>query len=326
MRRREALNAGLLFSVFAVFVAAPAFAQTYPVKPIRVIDGFPPGGSSDIVARTIAPKFQETQQQSWIVDNRAGAQGIIGADLVAKAPPDGYTLFVMTGTHTVHPVAYRNMPYEFPAAFAPIALTSSIAQVLAVHPSVPVKAVKELIALAKTKPGRLNFSAGGTGPQLTGELFNTMAGTKITFIGYKGGAPAALAAAMGEVDITFATMPTAVGYVRSGKLRPLAVSMAKRSVVLPELPTIAEAGVPGYEANNMVGILAPAGTPRDIVTKLHQEIMRILALPDVRDRLLTAGIEPAAVITPDQFADYLRSEVVKWGQAVKAAGIQTQTW
>ena len=326
MRRKEALNAGLLFSAFAVFVAAPALAQTYPVKPIRVIDGFPPGGSSDIVARTIAPKFQETQQQSWIVDNRAGAQGIIGADLVAKASPDGYTLFVMTGTHTVHPVAYMNMPYEFPAAFAPIALTSSIAQVLAVHPSVPVKAVKELIALAKTKPGRLNFSAGGTGPQLTGELFNTMAGTKITFIGYKGGAPAALAAAMGEVDITFATMPTAVGYVRSGKLRPLAVSMAKRSVVLPELPTIAEAGVPGYEANNMVGMLAPAGTPRNIVTKLHQEIMRILALPDVRDRLLTAGIEPAAVLTPDQFADYLRSEVVKWGQVVKAAGIQTQTW
>jgi tripartite-type tricarboxylate transporter receptor subunit TctC len=325
MHRKKVLHAGLLFSALAALLTATALAQTYPVKPIRVIDGFPPGGSSDIVARAIAPKFQESQHQSWIVDNRAGAQGIIGADLVAKAPPDGYTLFVMTGTHTVHPVTYRNMPYEFPNAFAPIALTSSIAQVLAVHPSVPVKTVKELIVLAKTKPGRLNFSAGGTGPQMTGELFNSMAGTKITFIGYKGGAPAALAAAMGEVDVTFATMPTAIGYVRAGKLRPLGVCMAKRSIVLPELPTVAEAGVPGYEANNLVGMLAPAGTPRDIVAKLHQEIMRILALPEVRDRLLAVGIEPAPLMTPEQFADYLRSEVVKWGKVMKAAGIEAQT-
>jgi len=316
----------MLFSAPAVILTATALAQSYPVKPVRVIDGFPPGGSSDIVARVIAPKFQESQHQPWIVDNRAGAQGIIGADLVAKAPPDGYTLFVMTGTHTVHPVTYKNMPYEFPKAFAPIALTSSIAQVLAVHPSVPAKTVKELIVLAKTKPGRLNFSAGGTGPQMTGELFNSMAGTKITFIGYKGGAPAALAAAMGEVDVTFATMPTAVPHVRSGKLRPLGVCSANRSIVMPELPTVAEAGVPGYEANNLVGMLAPAGTPRDVVAKLHQEIVRILALPDVRDRLLAAGIEPAPSMTSEQFGEFLRSEVVKWGKVVKAAGIQAQTF
>ena len=326
MHESTALRIGSLFLAFAVSLTGNVLAQTYPAKPVRVIDGFAPGGSSDIVARVIAPKFQESLHQPLIVDNRAGAQGIIGADLVAKAPPDGYTLLVMTGTHTVHPVTYRNMPYEFPKAFAPIAMTSNIAQVVAVHPSVPVRTVKELIALAKTKPGRLNFGAGGTGPQMTGELFNSMAGTKITFVGYKGGAPAVLGTVMGEVDLTFATMPTAVGYIRAGRLRPLAVCTAKRSVVLPELPTVAEAGLPGYESTNSVGMLAPAGTPRDIIAKLHQEIVRILALPDVRDRLLTAGIEPAPLMTPEQFGDYLRAEVAKWGKVVKAAGIGVQTF
>ena len=320
------LQIGSLFFVSAAALTGSAFAQTYPAKPVRIIDGFAPGGSSDIVARVMAPKFQEAFGQPLIVDNRAGAQGIIGADAVAKAAPDGYTLFVMTGTHTVHPVTYRNMPYQFPQAFAPITLTSTISQVLAVHPSVPVRTVKELIALAKTKPGRLNFGAGGTGPQMTGELFNSMAGTKITFVGYKGGAPAVLATVMGEVDVTFATMPTAVAYVRAGRLRALGVCTSKRSVVLPNLPTVAEAGVPGYESTNSVGILAPAGTPRDIVAKLHQEITRILAMPDVRERLLVAGIEPAPQMTPEQFADYLRNEVVKWGKVVKAANIQVQTF
>jgi tripartite-type tricarboxylate transporter receptor subunit TctC len=319
-------NIGSLFFACGVFLTGSAFAQTYPVKPVRVIDGFAPGGSSDIVARLIAPKFQESQHQPLMVDNRAGAQGIIGADAVAKAAPDGYTLLVMTGTHTVHPVIYRNMPYEFPKAFAPILLTSSITQVLAVHPTVPVRTVKELIALAKTQPGRLNFGAGGTGPQMTGELFNSMAGTKITFVGYKGGAPAVLATVMGEVDVTFATMPTAVAYVRDNRLRALGVCTAKRSIVLPQLPTVAEAGLPGYEATNSVGILAPAGTPRDIVAKLHQEFVRILALPDVRDRLLVAGIEPAPLMTPEQFGDYLRAEVVKWGTVVQAADIKVQTF
>jgi tripartite-type tricarboxylate transporter receptor subunit TctC len=326
MQARIVRHIRSLCFAFAVFLTGTAFAQTYPVKPVRIIDGFPPGGSSDIVARVIAPKFQESLHQPLIVENRAGAQGIIGADAVAKAVPDGYTLFVMTGTHTVHPVIYRNMPYEFPRAFAPIALTSSIAQVVAVHPTVPVRTVKELIALAKMKPGQLNFGAGGTGPQMTGELFNSMAGTKITFIGYKGGAPAVLAAVTGEVDVTFATMPTAVAFVRDGRLRALGVCTAKRSAVLPQLPTVAEAGLPGYESTNSVGILAPAGTARDVVARLHQEIVRILALPDVRDRLLVAGIEPAQLMTPEQFGDYLRAEVVKWGKVVKAADIKVQTF
>jgi tripartite-type tricarboxylate transporter receptor subunit TctC len=326
MHTGKIVRVGSLLSVLAVVLTGNALAQTYPAKPIRVIDGFPAGGSTDIVARVIAPKFQETQHQPWIVDNRSGAQGIIGADAVAKAPPDGYTLLMMTGTHTVHPAIYRNMPYDFAKAFAPIALTSSIANVLVVHPSVPAHTVKELIALAKAKPGRLNFAAGGTGPQMTGELFNSMAGVKITHIGYKGGAPAALAAVTGEVDLAFATMPTAVGFIRTGRLRALGACTAKRTIVLPDLPTVAEAGVPGYEATNSVGVLAPAGTPRDVIAKLHQEIARIVALPDVRERLLTAGIEPAPLMTPEQFGEYIRAEVAKWAKVVKAAGIQPQTW
>ena len=326
MHTGNVVGAGSLFCAFALILTSNAFAQTYPAKPIRVIDGFAPGGSTDIVARVIAPKFQESQHQPWIVDNRPGAQGIIGAEAVAKAPPDGYTLLMMTATHTLHPAIYKNMPYDFLKVFAPIALTSSIANVLAVHPSVPVRTVKELIALAKTKPGRLNFGAGGTGPQMTGDLFNSMAGTKLTYVGYKGGAPAVLATVMGEVDVTFATMPTAVGSIRAGRLRPLGVCTANRSVVLPDLPTVAEAGLPGYEATNSVGVLAPAGTPRDTIARLHQEIVRILALSDVRDRLLTAGIEPAPLMTAEQFGDYLRAEVAKWGKVVKTAGIKVQTF
>ena len=327
MRNPGFVRSGLLSWVVVGLLASEALAQTYPVKPIRVIDGFPPGGSTDIVARLVAPKFQQTQHQQWVVDNRPGAQGIIGAEAVAKAPPDGYTLLMFTATHTVHPSVYRSLPYEFPRAFAPVALTSSVANVLVVHPSVPARTVKELIALAKAKPGRLNFGAGGTGPQMTGELFNSMAGTKMTHVSYKGGAPAVLATATGEVDLIFATMPTAIAYIRSGRLRPLGVCTAQRTMLMPELPTIAEAGVPGYEATNSVGVLAPAGTSRDIIGKLHQEIMRIVALPDVRDRLLAAGIEPAAaVITPEQFGDYLRSEVAKWARVVKAIGYEPQKW
>ena len=313
--------------LLAALMLAPAlaFGQAWPAKPVKLIAPYPPGGQTDLVSRWLAEKVGAAIGQPVVVENRAGAQGIIGADAVAKATPDGYTLFVMTGTHTVHPVIYRNMPYEFPRAFAPIALTSSITQVLAVHPTVPARTVKELIALAKTKPGRLNFGAGGTGPQMTGELFNSMAGTKITFIGYKGGAPAVLATVMGEVDVTFATMPTAIAYVRDGRLRALGVCTAQRSVVLPQVPTVAEAGLPGYEATNSVGMLAPAGTPREIVAKLHQEIVRILALPDVKDRLLVAGIEPAPPMTPEQFGDYLRAEVAKWGKVVKAAGIKPES-
>ena len=319
----HASRAASLFFASAVFLAANAVAQNYPTKPVRVIDGFAPGGSTDIVARAIAPKFQESQHQPLVVDNRPGAQGIIGADIVAKAPPDGYTLLMFTATHTLHPAIYKNMPYEFPKAFAPVMQTSNITNVVAVHPSVPARNVKELIALAKVKP--LNFGAGGTGPQMTGELFNSMAGTKMTYVGYKGGSLAALAAVTGEVDLTFATMPTAVGYIRAGRLRPLAVCNATRSVVLPEVPTVAESGLKGYEATNSVGVLAPAATPRDVVRKLNAEIVRILNLQDVRERLFTMGAEPIAN-TPEEFTAWLRADIAKWAKVVKESGMQLVPW
>ena len=311
--------------VVAALLASEVLAQTYPSKPIRVIDGFPAGGSTDIVARIIAPKFQEGQGQPWIVDNRAGAQGIIGGELAAKSPPDGYTLLMFTATFTVHPAIYRNLPFDLTKSFVGVIQTSTITNVLVVHPSVPARTVKELIALAKERPGRLNFAAGGTGPQMTGELFNSMAGIKMTHIPYKGGAPAVAATVGGETDLVFATMPTAIPYIRSGRLRALGVCTASRTMLMPNLPTIAEAGVPGYEAPNSVGVLAPAGTPREIVAKLQQEIARILAMRDVQERLLAAGIEPSSM-KPEQFGEHIRAEVAKWAKVVKAAGIEPQTW
>jgi tripartite-type tricarboxylate transporter receptor subunit TctC len=309
----------------AILIAGNACAQAYPAKPIRVLDGFPAGGSTDIVARIIAPKFQESQGQTWIVDNRAGAQGIIAGELAAKAPPDGYTLLMFTTTFTLHPAIYRNMPFDVTKSFVGVIQTSNITNVLAVHPSVPARTVKELIALAKASPGRLNFAAGGTGPQMTGELFNSMAGVKITHIPYKGGAPAVAATVGGEADLTFATMPTAISHIRSGRLRALGACTATRTMLMPDLPTIAEAGVPGYDAPNSVGILAPAGTPREIVGKLQQEIARIVTMRDVQERLLAAGIEPSSM-KPENFTEHIRAEVAKWNKVVKAAGIEPQTW
>jgi tripartite-type tricarboxylate transporter receptor subunit TctC len=318
-------SAIFLFLAIAALPANVVLAQAYPSKPIRVIDGFPAGGSTDIVARIIAAKFQESQGQPWIVDNRAGAQGIIGGELAAKAPPDGYTLLMFTTTFTLHPAIYKNLPFDITKAFVGVIQTSTITNVLAVHPSVPARTVQELIALAKTKPGRLNFAAGGTGPQMAGELFNSMAGVKITHIPYKGGAPAVAAAVGGEADLTFATMPTAISHIRSGRLRALGACTATRTMLLPDLPTIAEAGVPGYDAPNSVGVLAPAGTPREIVVKLQQEIARILAIREVQDRLLTAGIEPSSM-KPEQFTEHIRAEVAKWTKVVKAAGLEPQSY
>ena len=308
-------------------LAAQAFAQSYPAKPIRVIDAYPPGGGTDIVARTVSPKFQESLGQPWVIDSRPGAQGIIGSEIASKAAPDGYTLLMFTTNFTIHPSIYKNLPYDFSKAFTPVTQTSSVATVIIVHPSVPVHSVKELIALAKAQPGRLNYSSSGFGgiTHMAGELFDTMAHVKMVHIPYKGGAPAVLAVLGGEVDMTFAAIPVSAPHIRSGKVRPLAVSTSKRSSVLPELPTVAEAGLPGFEVVNAYGVLAPAGTPSEIVLKLQQEIARILNLPDVKERLMGLGAEPVGS-TPAQFGSYLRAEVAKWAKVVKATGIELQPW
>jgi tripartite-type tricarboxylate transporter receptor subunit TctC len=316
---------GLL--AFSILSAAGALAQTYPAKPIRVVDGYPPGGTTDIVARLIAPRFLESTGQPWVVENRPGAQGIIANDLVARSAPDGYTLLMFTGSHAVHPSLYKNLPYDITKAFVPVVMTSDSQSVLMVHPSVPARTVKELIALARANPGRLNFSSGGpgSGTHMAMELFNSMAGIKMTHIPYKGGAPAVLDIAAGHVDVGFGTMPIGSPHNRAGRVRALAVSRSTRALALPDVPTVAEAGLPGYEATNATGVLAPAGTPREIVMKLQQEVARILKLPDVRNRLVGLGTEPVGS-TPEQFGEYIRAEIAKWAKVVKATGMELQTW
>ncbi|MGZ5150346.1 MAG: tripartite tricarboxylate transporter substrate binding protein [Burkholderiales bacterium] len=309
------------------FGALDTRAQTYPVKPIRVIDAYPPGGSTDVVARILAIKFQESMGRSWIIDNRPGAQGIIGCELAAKSPPDGYTLLMFTGSHAVHPSIYKNMPYEFLQAFAPITQMTSTTNVLVVHPSVPVKSLKELIALAKARPGQLNYSSAGIGSttHMAMELLKTMAHIDIAHIPYKGAAPAVMDGVAGHVAMLFGPLPVVGPHSKAGRLRIIAVSTKERSRAIPEIPTVAEAGVPGYEATNSVGIVAPAATPRDIVMKLHAEIVRILRLPDIQEKLIAMGAEPVGS-TPEEFTAFIRNDIQKWANVVRAANIPSQPW
>ncbi len=311
----------------AALCGGTALAQNYPTKPVRVIDGYPPGGGTDIVARTIAPKFMESQGQTWIIDSRAGAQGIIGTELASKAPPDGYTLLMYTTNFTIHPSIYKNLPYDFLQAFTPVTQTSTVPMILIVHPSVPARSVKELLAHARSSPGRINYASSGFGgiTHMAGELLNTLAKVKMAHIPYKGGAPSVAATLGGEVDLTFAATPVGIPHIRSGRVRALAVSSDKRSAVIPELPTMAESGVSGYDVTNEYGVVAPASTPRAIVAKLQQEISRILRVPDVKERLLAIGAEPVGS-TPEQFGEHLKNEVTKWERVIKTNKIEMQQW
>src|SRR5262249_3629140 len=324
------MKRGLLPTVLLLVVAVqecPAWAQGYPSRTIRVIDAYPPGGTTDVVARIISPRFAESTGQSWVIDSRPGAQGIIGTDLAAKAPADGYTLLMFTASHTIHPSFYRNLPYDFVRAFAPVTLTSGTPNTLVVNPRVPAKNVKELVALARARPGQLNFASAGLGStnHLATELLKSMTGISLTHIPYKGSAPAVIDVIGGQVDFIIAPMPVVLQHVKSGKLRALAVSTSRRAVAMPDVPTIAESGFPGYEATNSVGVLAPAGTPREIVTKLNGEIVRALNLPEVRDRLLSMGAEPVGN-TPEQFGEYIRAEIAKWAKVIRETGMAVQQW
>ena len=308
----------------AVLVAAAgcAGAQGYPSQPIKLIVPFTAGGTTDILARTIGQKLGESLRQPVIVDNRPGAGGNIGADLVAKAKPDGYTLVMGTiGTQSINASLYSKMPYDSAKDFAPITLVAIVPNVLVVNPTVPAKSVAELIALAKSKPGALNFASSSTGgsPHLSGEMFKQMAGVDIAHVPYKGSAPAITDLLGGQVQLMFDNLPSALPQVKAGKLRALAVTSARRSPAAPDLPTIAEAGVPGYEVDSWFGILAPAGTPREIVNKLNAEIVKILQMPDVKERLSEQGAVPVGD-TPEHFAEHIRKETVKWAKVVKASG------
>lgn len=296
-------------------------AQDYPGKPIRVVVPFPPGGGTDIIARTVTPKLSEVLGASIVIDNRGGAGGTLGTELVAKAPPDGYTLAFVSGSHAINPSLYKKLPFDSVHDFAAVTMLVSGPGLLVVHPSVPAKNVKELIALAKSRPGQLNYASAGNGtpPHLAAELFKTMAGVDIVHVPYKGNAPAFQDLISGQVSLSFPTIPSALPHVLGGRLRALAATSKQRSRVMPQIPTMAESGLPGYDSSSWFGVLAPAGTPANVVTKLQQSIVKVLQLADVRDRLLSQGLDPVGS-TPEEFAATIKSEIVKWAKVVKASG------
>lgn len=300
-----------------------ALAQTYPTKSIRFIIPFPPGGPRDVQARLIGPKLTEAWGQAVVIDNRAGANGIIGIELAAKSPADGHTLVMISAGFAAAPSLYATLPYDTLRDLAPVAPLTSGPGILIVNNALPVKSVKELIAYARARPGQLHYGSAGNGApsHLAVALFGVMTETRFVHVPYKGMAPALNDVIGGQIQVSLPTIPGGLPHVLAGRVRALGVSGAKRSPAAPDVPAIAEAGVPGYEATNWYGIAAPAGTSRAIVTRLNQEIARILAMPDVRAKLLNMGMEPEAG-TPDAFADYLKQEVGKWARVVKSSGIR----
>lgn len=313
----------LAASVLAA-TAAGAAAADYPSKPIRLVVPFAPGGTTDFLARTIGQKLGTNLGVSVVVENRPGAGGNIGSDNVAKSEPDGYSLLLGTvGTHSINPSLYRKMPYDHVKDFAPITRVAVVPNLLVAHPGVPAKSVKELIALAKSKPGNLSFASSGNGSSvhLSGELFKSMAGVDLLHVPYKGSGPAITDLVGGQVNLMFDNMPSVMPHVKAGRLQPIAVTTAKRSPALPNVPTIAEAGVPGYESTAWFGLWAPAGTPPAVLSKLHAEVAKVLKSPDVVERLSSQGAEPV-IDTPEQFAAYIKAETAKWAKVVKESGAQ----
>ena len=302
--------------------ATAAHAQTYPTKPIRIVVPFPPGGFSDVFARILGAEMNKSWGQQVIVDNRPGAGGNIGADIVAKAAPDGYTLVNGTiGTHAINATLFTKLSYDPVRDFTAVAFVVEAEGLLVVHPSLPVKTTKELIALARSKPGELTYASAGAGTtgHLAGEVFKTMAKLDVTHVPYKGNVPAITDLMTGQTSMLFATLPTVLPQVQAGRLRGIAVLGAKRSAALPALPTIAESGLAGFEVNNWTGLFAPAGTPAAIVTRLNTEVVRIMQLPEVQARLPREGLRFVAM-TPQQYADFVRAEKDKWAPVVRATG------
>ena len=325
--RIPALTTAILFMVGTLFgTALPASAADYPTKPIRLIVPFPPGGGNDILARAIGQRLAEVIGQQIVVDNRGGAGGMLGAELAAKAAPDGYTIFLgSVGNLAFNPALHAKLAYDPVRDFAPVTLLATSAFILIANPAVPAKSVKELIALAKAKPGQLNYGTAGPGSSLhmTGEIFKLATGTDIVPVAYKGTAPALIDLMAGQVQIMFSTMPSALPHVKTGKLRALGVSGPKRTAAAPDVPTIAEAGVPGFEVLNWQGMAAPSKTPQAIIQKLNRALQETLKTPKVIETLMAQGLE-AAGSTPEQFGALVKSEVVKYTKVVKEAKITVE--
>lgn len=308
-----------------VIPGGPAVAQSYPAKPIRVIVPFAPGGATDIVARMLAPRLSENLGQSVVIENRGGGGTTIGMQIVAKAPPDGYTLGVATLTFALNPSLFAKLPYHTEKDFLAVTLISQTPFVMSVHPSVPAKSVKGLIALAKAKPGDLNFSSSGIGSasQMAVELFKYMTGTDMVHIPYTGGGPALVAVLSGQVSIFTTSIPAGLPHFNAGKLRPLGVTSAKRDPILPDTPSIAEAGLPGYQLLEYQGFVVPAGTPRGVIDRLHRGVVESLAAPDLRERFTTSGTHVVGS-NPEEFATHIRAQISTWGKVIQAAGVRLE--
>jgi len=313
---------GALF-LGAALLCGAAGAQDYPAKPVRLIVGYPPGGATDLVARILQPRLTQSLQREIIVDNRPGAGGVIGADLAAKSAPDGYTLHLATHAALVIAPLIGTVPYDPFRDFTPVARLVELPNIFIVRPAVPVHSMEELLALAKAKPGQLNYASPGLGSagHLAGELLQRMAGIDWVHVPYKGGSAAMTDFLAGHVEVFIAIVSTTVPYVRQGKARALAVTGSKRAAALPEVPTVAEAGVPGFESTNWYGLVGPAGLPRPIVERLNRDVVAVLAVPEVRQALIDRGIDPAPS-TPDELAAEMHREFAKWTAIIKAAGLQ----
>ena len=320
-------------SFFCLLAAATGFAipatvlsQSYPSRAVRMLVPFPPGGPNDILGRVLAQKMSESVGQQFVIDNRGGAGGIIGTEMAAKAAPDGYTILLSgTAALSINPSLHAKLPYDPVKDFTPISLIATAPSILVSHPALPVKTVKDVIALAKQRPGQLNFASAGIGtpPHLAGELFNNLAGVKLTHVPYKGGGPALVDLLSGHVQVYFSGISSALPMVKEGKLKPIAVTSAKRTAVMPDMPTIAESGLKGYEVGNWYAILGPTALPADIVRKLNSEIVKALGSTDMKKRLEELGADPVGS-TPEQLAAYMNVEIAKWAKVIKSAGIKAE--
>ncbi len=315
----------ILIAVLLGCTAGSAAAQSWPTRPVRLVSQFPPGGGTDIIARQLAPKLAEAFGQQFIVENRAGAAGNIAAEFVAKSPPDGYVILVANNTLVIQAAMPQKLPFDVVRDFAPIAVVASTPVALAVHPSMPVKSVKDLIALAKAQPGKIAYSSCGTGTamHLAGELFKQLAKVDITHVPYKGCGPAIVDGIAGHVPVLFNTITNTTPQAKGGRLRILAVASGSRSPVDASIPTIAEAGLKGFDADIWIGFMAPAGTPRDVVNRLNAEFNRIVKAPDVSEKM-KAQLFDLRSSTPESFAELIKSDIAKWGKVVRDAGIKPE--
>ena len=328
MKRRDFLSvtgAGAIVSSVATAFPQQAFAQSYPTRPIKFVVGFGAGGATDVIGRLMAKKIGDALGQPIIIENKAGASSNIGAEMVFRAAPDGYTFYVCAITSAINVSLFPKLPFDFAKDFEPVALFANVPNILVVHPSVAAKSVKELIALAQSQPGKLSYASSGSGTSihLSGELFKMLAKVDMVHIPYKGSAPAMIDMVGGQVQVMFDNMPSALPHVKAGKLRALAVTSAQRSPSAPDVPTMGEAGVPGFDVQSWFGLVAPKGTPKDIIARVNAEAVKALGSADIKERFMDLGAVPGPM-SPEGFGDYIRAEITRWSEVVKVSGAKAE--